>query len=278
MYYFLKNEKFNLEEYDFDIQCNPRFTRREHDVFSYFIKNFSMEKEFSEFNENKVKFDKKELKDIVNNIAKKVVYCYVFKNDTVISEFYFNIFDIVIFESKKVIYKFSNELRLSKKRGNFYSKINVMAFLQFRYTYTKEIFKLIVRQKERKGHMDYSLKEIKTLLNVDEKKYNRYFDLDNKVLNPTIKDIEYGEIGLWFEKIKNNNLKTSRIIGVRINFVNIRYIELHKDINDILKLNAEYIDDFTKAYEIIHAYRNLHTSEETISYVKNNLETIFKDS
>lgn len=28
MYYFLKNKDFNLGEYDFDIVCTPRFTKR----------------------------------------------------------------------------------------------------------------------------------------------------------------------------------------------------------------------------------------------------------
>lgn len=278
MYYFLKSENFNLEEYDFDIQCNPRFTKKEHDVFSKFVSNFRVDQDFSEFAEKELKMDKDEIQKTIHNLTKKTIYCCIFKENVEISKFYFNIFDIVVSEENKIIYKFSNELRLTKKKGSFYSRINVLAFLQFKYSYTKEIFKAILRPNKRKGYIEYTLDEIKELLEIAPDKYNRYYDLENKVFNPTIKDIEFGEINIWYEKIKNSNLKNSRITGVRIHFVNIYHVEVHRAVNEILKINADYIDDFTQAYEIIYSYRKIHTSKETIDYVKNNLETIFKNS
>ena len=47
MYYFLKNKDFNLEEYDFEIDCIPRFTKKEQDVLrkdqGLFFKTLSSE-------------------------------------------------------------------------------------------------------------------------------------------------------------------------------------------------------------------------------------------
>jgi len=150
-----------------------------------------------------------------------------------------------------------------------------MAFLQFRYSYTKEIFKLTIKQNKRKGYMDFSLKEMKKILNISDNNYNRYYDLENKVLNPIIKDIECGEIGIWFEKIKKNDLKTSRVTGIRIHYSNLYHIEVHRDTNEILKTFASYIEDFTEAYELVYSYRKLKTFKETSDYVKNNLPDIF---
>lgn len=276
MYYFLKNKDFNLGEYDFDIVCTPRFTKKEQMVFDCFVNSFDINKEFCEFNEDKLKMTENEIQKEIHNLSKKTIYCRIFKENIEISKFYFNIFDIVVIESGKVIYKFSNELRLTKKKGNFYSRINVMAFLQFKYGYTKEIFKMILRENKRKGYIEFTLSQIKEILNIDADTYNRYYDLENKVFNPTIKDIEYGEIGLWFEKIKKNNSKTSRVTGVKIHYSNLYHIEVHRDTNEILKEFASHIEDFTEAYEIIYDYRKIYTFEETINYVKDNLEKIFK--
>ena len=276
MYYFLKNKDFNLQEYDFDIVCTPRFTKKDQSVFDFFVKNFDVNNEFSEFPAEKLKMTEDELEKELHNLAKKTIFCRIFKEDMEISKFYFNIFDIVVVESGKIVYRFSNEIRLTKKKGSFYSRINVLAFLQFKYSYTKEIFKVILRKNQRKSYVDYTIPELKKLLNIDENTYNRYYDLENKVLNLTIKDIEYGEIGLWYEKIKKNDNKTSRVTGVRIHYSNLYHIEVHRDTNQILKEFSSYIEDFTDAYEIVSSYRKIYTMEETFRYIRDNLPNIFK--
>lgn len=276
MYYFLKNKDFNLGEYDFDIVCTPRFTKKDQSVFDFFVNNFDIDKDFSEFPKDKLKLKESELEKELHDLSKKTIFCRIFKENVEISKFYFNIFDIIVVESDKVIYKFSNEIRLTKKRGNFYSRINVLAFLQFKYTYTKEIFKVILRENKRKSYIEYDIKDFKKLLHIDEDTYSRYYDLENKVLNPTIKDIEYGEISLWFEKVKRNDNKTSRVTSVRIHYSNLYHIAVHRDTNEILKEFASYIEDFTEAYDIVCDYRKIRNFQETYDYVKNNLPDIFK--
>lgn len=276
MYYFLKNRDFNLGEYDFDIVCTPRFTKKDQSVFDFFVNNFDINKDFSEFPKDKLKLKESELEKELHDLSKKTIFCRIFKENVEISKFYFNIFDIIVVESEKVVYRFSNEIRLTKKRGNFYSRINVLAFLQFKYTYTKEIFKVILRENKRKSYIEYDIKDFKKLLHIDEGTYSRYYDLENKVLNPTIKDIEYGQISLWFEKIKRNENKTSRVTAVRIHYSNLYHIAVHRDTNEILKEFATYIEDFTEAYDIVCDYRKIYNFQETYEYIKSNLPDIFK--
>ena len=278
MYYFLKNKDFNLEVYDFSIDCSPRFTKKEQDVFDCFVANFNYQDEYSEFDESQLKMDENEIQKIIFSLMKKTIYCHVFKDNIEITKLYFNIFDVVVIEENKIIYKFSDEIRATKRRGNFYSRINVLAFLQFRYSYTRELFKLILRGNRRQGYMVYSLKEIKDLLKIDKEKYHRYYDLENKVFNPTMKDIEYGVVGLWFEKIKKNNVNTSRVTGVRIHFTNIYHVQVHRDTNEVLKAFSEHIEDFAQAYDVVSGYRKLYTLSETMFYVQENLDTIFKSN
>lgn len=275
MYYFLKEENFNLEEYGFDIDVSPRFTKREHEILDCFFKFFNVEEEFSEFPQKMMDIHAEELEKVIYNLSKKVVVCRIYKENQKISKFFFNIFDIVVFEESKVIYKFSNEIRLCEKRGNFYSRINVTAFLRFKHSYTKDIFKVIQRENKRKGYVEYSMAEVKELLGIKGDKYTRYYDLERKVFNPTIKDAEFAEVNLWYEKIKNSDSKNSRVVGVRIHYTNMYRIEIHRDTNDLLKRYVDYIEDFTSAYKLIYNYRKIHPLEKTIEHIQSDVEGFF---
>ena len=274
MYYFLKNKNFNLENYDFDISCNPRLTLKEHDFFNTLVENYSMDKDFSEAKIKNLKYSEKELKKLIENINKKSIFCQIFQESTTISSFYFNIFDIVAIEDNKLIYKFSKEIFLSYKRGNFYNRINILAFLRFKLYHTKHILKVISRENTSHGYIEYSLEEFKKLLNISTDKYLRYYDFEQKILKPLTKDIELAHMHINFEKIKNDKQKTSRIIGVRLNYTNSYHVELHKSTNRILKEFAENINDFAKAYEIVYDYRKIHSEEDTSNYIKENLKIL----
>ena len=90
MYYFLKNKDFNLEVYDFSIDCSPRFTKKEQDVFDCFVANFNYQDEYSEFDESQLKMDENEIQKIIFSLMKKTIYCNVFKDNIEITKLFFN--------------------------------------------------------------------------------------------------------------------------------------------------------------------------------------------
>lgn len=275
MYYFLKNKDFNLEEYDFNVKCYPRLTIKEHELLDILLSSYSFSDKFSEIEIAKLKYSYQDLHKMIANINRKSIFCQIFKNNIIISEFYFNIFNIAVFEQNKIIYKFSKEISLTEERGNFYSRINILAFLRFKLSYTQYIFKVILKVNKRQASIDYSLEDFKDLLHISKDKYTRYYDLEQKILNPIIRDMELtNNIVVFFDKIKNNNKKTSRIIGIRLNFIDVYHSEIHNSTNSILKKFAERINDFSKAYEIIYDYRKIHTEEETISYIEEKIKKL----
>lgn len=274
MYYFLKNKDFNLEEYDFGINCSPRLTIKEHEFFNKLIEKYSSDKDFSEIETKNLKYSERELKQLIESINKKSIFCQIFQGNKTISSFYFNIFDIVAIEDNMLIYKFSKEIVLSHKRGNFYNRINMLAFLRFKLQHTKHILKVISRENKGHGYLEYSIEEFKKLLNISEDKYLRYYDFEQKILKPLAKDIELAHMLIDFEKIKNDKQKTSRIIGIRLNYTNSYHVEIHKSTNTILKKFAKDINDFAKAYELIYDYRKIHSEEATINYITENLKTL----
>ena len=274
MYYFLKNKNFNLEQYDFDVSCHPRLTLREHALFDELIGNNSFENDFSVIELSKLKYSNKDIYATIQSLSKKFIFCQVTHKEEEISRFYFSIFDIVVFEKNKIIYKFSKEINMVNGTGNFFSRISLISFLRFKMPYTKYIFNLVLKKNKCQGTFDYSLNDFKKLINISSEKYLRYYDLEQKILNPLIKDIKIANIIISFDKIKKDDSKTSKISGIRLNFINIYHSEIHKSTNSILRRFAENINDFSKAYQVIYDYRKIYNETETITYLNENFKSL----
>jgi len=211
------------------------------------------------------------------NLLKKTVYCHVFIGKKEKIEIYFKLFDYIIIENEKLIYKFSKEIRDSKKLGNFYTRINLRGFLKFKISYTKEIYKIIAKNNNKKDVLEYSLDEFKKILKIDGELYKRYYNFENKVLNPIKKDIEIADVILWFEKIKNNESKNSKVVGIKIHYINSPISKLHKETNEIMKKFHEHIEDYARTYELIYQFKKYNSVEDTLKYIENNYSYIFKE-
>lgn len=276
MYYFLKKEKFNLEKHDFDVQCVPRFTKKECEVFDILIRNYKPEASLSELDIKKIKYPIKETSNIIDSLNKKSILLHVYDSTVDISILNFSIFDLAVFENSKIIYTFTKGIKLAYKNGNIFSRIDILSFLRFDKNYTRDVFKMIIRDNKRKGSVKLSLDDFKNKLGIKSNRYTRYYDFERKVLNPIINDIERANIILNFEKIKNSDAKTSRIIGIKINYTDLYHLEIHRDINDLLKKYAHFINDFTRAYESIYDYRKIKSYEDTVDYIEKNKNKLFK--
>lgn len=277
MNYFFKTNDFNLEHNDFDIECIPKFTKKEHDLFIFLLKNYNDKEEYSGIDKNSIKINQEEIKKNVLGLIKKIVHCYVYENNKNMIELYFNLFEFIIIEEEQIIYKFSNEIRNSRKLGNFYTRINLQGILKFKYSYTKDIYKIISKRNNKKDFIEYSLDEFKNILKIKEPNYNRYYNLENKVLNPIVKDIESADVILWFEKIKNSSAKTSRVTGVKMHYINGPISKIHKETNEIMRMYNNDIKDYARTYELIYNYKKFNTFEDTLKYIDKNHEDIFKE-
>lgn len=275
MSYFFKTNDFNLEHYDFDINCSPQFTKKEQEFFQFLLKDYDFKSKYSEKDLILNKYKVESIKKLIPNLLKKVVHCYIINEKNEKFEICFNLFDYVIFEGSKIIYNFSNEIKNSKNLGNFFARINIVAILQFKSTYTKHLFKAIISSHKKKETMKYSIEEFKELLGIKSDQYNRYYNFENKVLNPIIKDLEKSEITLWFEKIKNTPAKTSRVVGIKIHYKNQQMSRLHKDTNTLIRNYSDKIKDFAAAYEKIYNYKKYNSFEDTQNYIEENKEYIF---
>ncbi len=281
MYYFLKKENFNLDKYDFDVNITPRLTKRELDILAIFLEKFKVEENYTEveFDSKLFKEDKEKLKKTINNINKKAISIYIYEDGAELTSIYFNIFDIVVFEGNKIIYKLSEELRLSYDLGNFFSRIRILTIIQFKSTYSYRFFKLISRTLSPKKEwiLKFSMDELRDKLGLEDGIYTRFYDFENKVLKPVIKDVESFSPHIYYKKIYSKKGKGSKIIGVELHIINAYHMVVNSDTNMLIKEFNDYIDDFAIAYNNIYSYRKLHDLEDTRSYIKANLDNISKD-
>lgn len=272
MYYFLKNKDFDLENYDFDIEYLPRFTKKEKEILLLLLKNHNNQEEYSVLKLSGHGFEN--IEKTLTSLMKKIIYCNISKKKEKISSLYFQIFEFIILENKEIVYKFSNEILKANKEGNFYSRIHLLGFLKFRHEYTGELFKVILKQLKKEGTLTYPLDDFKKLLKIDALNYERYYNFEQKVLKPIAKDMEEAGVILYFKKIKNSLAKTSRINAIEIHYKNFTISQLHKDTNEIIRKYSNIIEDFAKAYEIIYNYRKFNSMEATLKYIEENKESL----
>ena len=277
MNYFFRTNDFNLKNSDFDIECIPRFTKKEHEFFITLLENSDESTEYNEIDIKNLKINLSNMSKSILNLLKKTIYCYVFIEKKEKVEIYFKPFDYIIIENEKLIYKFSKEIRESKKLGNFYTRINLSGILKFKVSYTKEIYKIIAKNNNKKDVLEYSLDELKKILKIESDLYKRYYNFENKVLNLIKKDIEIADVILWFEKIKNNQSRNSKVIGVKIHYINSPIGKLHKETNEIMKKFHEDIEDYARTYELIYQFKKYNSMEDTLKYIENNYFYIFKE-
>ena len=279
MYYFLKKEDFHIEKYDFDIDISPRLTKKEQEILNLFLTCFDLEKEYSEFvfNFKPLNLTIKEFKKHIYSMNKKVISVSIYEGEKELTSLYFNLFDIVVFQEDKVIYKLSEELRLAHNYGNFFNRFNILAILRFKSIYSYNLFKLFLKNISPKKEFEFELNlfDLKKILNIPENKYKRFYDFEAKVLKPILKDLELFTPHIYIEKIKSQKGKGSKITGIKFHAINPFHIEVSKDTNLLLKEFTGYIEDFSIAYENVYSYRKTHSLLDTRNYILQNIDTVF---
>ncbi|MCS5421357.1 MULTISPECIES: replication initiation protein [Psychrilyobacter] len=279
MYYFLKKQDFNLEKYDFDIDISPRLTKKEQEILNLFLTYFDLEKEYSEFIFDFKVFNLtiEELKKYIYSMNKKVISASIYKGEKELTSLYFSIFNIVVFQENKVIYKLSEELRLAHNYGNFFNRFNILAILRFKSMYSYNLFKLFIKNVSPKKEFEFELNliDFKKVLNIPEDKYKRFYDFEAKVLKPVLRDLELVTPHIYIEKIKSQKGKGSKITGIKFHAINPFHIEVNKDTNLLLKEFTDYIEDFSIAYENVYSYRKTHSLLDTRNYILQNTDSIF---
>jgi len=121
------------------------------------------------------------------------------------------------------------------------------------------------------GFIEFSLKEFKELLEISNS-YDRFYDFSKKVLDPIMDDLNtFSEYQVCYSKLKNSEGASSKIVGIKINYVNKKIKEFRKLSNELLTIIKDKVENFDVIYSIIFETIKLHG----YSYVNENIKFVY---
>lgn len=272
MYYFLKKSNFDLENSDIKIEITKKLTKKEKEVLKKLQKKYEKDSQYTKLN---LKVFDDNFKEIIKELSKKIISVCIYKKGKIVSEFFTNIFDLCVFENDMLIYQFSTAIKETFTVGNIFSRLSILEFLMLDSEYTKEIFKILIKENKAKGEVEFELNELKKIFGIGEHEYQRYYDFERKVLRKILKELNAEDSYISFEKIKDNSNLNSKIKGVKLKYRIIYYVELERDTNKLLKEFASNIENFKEAYVIIAQLIKEKGFDETRVYIEKNKKELF---
>ncbi len=114
-----------------------------------------------------------------------------------------------------------------------------------------------------------TLQQLKYIMDINENKYERFFDFEKLILKPSIKEIEkYTTLKVTYSKLKQNNQKNEKVIGILFSIKDISNEILDKKLKKISKL----IQAYCKNYDIIIKFIQKELDKKTFSYILENTQ------
>lgn len=149
---------------------------------------------------------------------------------TIISSFYI--------DEDFISFTLSQEFYSSFNRNSFFNKLNLNYILNFRERYTHLLYQKFILA----GNNEFviEVEKLKSIFNLKDKNYTRFFDFEKNILFPIIDDInENSNLKVNYEKIRSSEHKNSKILKLKF-IINFNF-ESNFDINYFFKLIKEKI-------------------------------------
>lgn len=184
----------------------------------------------------------------------------------------FPIINSYFIKNQSIFMTLSEELKESYEHNNFFGLLNIRGLLLFEYQHSNTLFLYILNsiKEESEGYISFTLEDFKKLLDI-ENLYERFYDLERKVLIPVIEDLnKYSNYLINYQKEKKSDSKTSKITNIKIHYINRNLKEIKNQTNFLLSLGKNNINDFSYLYEIIYSSLKVHGYDyvyKTLSFV-----------
>lgn len=271
---FLKNNQ-NLK---LEIKYYKKFSKNDHLFKQYLIKNiYSMKQNtFTILQDDILQILKlphgETFDDFLNKFFMKKIYL---KYD-IYSEDHYSILGISpILGFSKLNNTFTITLNdtffnIILENEEIWKKLQIRTLLSFSNTSIQNIFLLLKTNKI----LNLSLEELKNIFNI-ENSYERFFDLEKKIILPTINEIENTtSLKIKYQKIKKSSSINSKVTNIQFSIINTEASEL------LLKKIIKYSSNiplikklFFKYFEIYDFNDISENIEYTIAHYKNDFDS-----
>lgn len=147
---------------------------------------------------------------------------------------------------------------ITLEKDPYWKKLNLKTLLSFSNISIQNMYLLLIANK----NLVLTLQEIKEIFEV-ENSYERFFDLEKKIILPTILEIENTtSLKIIYEKIKKSPSKNSKIEKIKLSIIDSRVYEL------LLKKITKHSNNLPLIKKLFYKYANIYPLE----YLTNNIE------
>lgn len=144
------------------------------------------------------------------------------------------------------------------EKDYFFKKLNLKILLSFSNIPIQKMYLLLSTNK----NLILTLQEIKEIFGI-ENSYERFYDLEKKIILPTILEIENTtSLKIFYEKIKKSRYKNSKIEGIKLSAIDFRISEI------LLKKIIKYANNLSLIKKLFYKYADIYPME----YLTKNIE------
>ena len=266
---------FELLGRDIKIDFTKHLTKKDKELFRHInlqkYNHIPLLKFFQIYSLN----DKEEVIKFLNNLINKNIIISsketnYFTCISIIQSYYIN---------NNIIYLvFSDEITSSFKKGSFFDRLGLRNILFLEEKFSYRLYQYIYNNREDSIYI--SIEELREILEIGDS-YKRFYDIEKNLLIPILEDIKNnGEIELNYQKIKNGEHKSAKILGITINRVISQKIDSTNNssqfIDGLMAKLGNNIKNFSEIYSLfvknIAEYGEDFVKEK-VDYVLKNFDT-----
>lgn len=206
---------------------------------------------------------------VLNKFVHKYIEYSFVQNESqeIIIGGFFPIISSVKYTEDEVLLTLAEEIIESYKVNSIFNKVHLNTLIRFKLSSSMKLYQELIKYIDVYSSFEISLEKIKELFQMTDS-YGRFYDFEKNILSLAIDEINtFSEYHIDYEKIKNGDGKTNRIISLKFFFYNKHVEEIQKNANELMSLIKEKVNNFDL---ILSAIQN-HLESFDYKYVKDNL-------
>lgn len=188
----------------------------------------------------------------------------------------FNIISSFYVGEKEVILFPPYEILNSVDRESIFYEMHFHSYTRFKERHSFKFFPHILRH-VKNSYFDFSLDEMKEILEVEDNYYERFYDFEKNVLIPLMKDINKSTfLSIKYEKVKKGSGITSKIQYLRFHLIDeegVRSVETTNEILNRIKDRVGNLSHMTHVIEEASKRYSVENLEKKIRWAEENFES-----
>ena len=270
------SDKFSLFNFeligkDIKIDFTKHLTRKDKELFQYIklqkYNHISLLKFYEIYSLN----EKDDVIKFLNNLMTKNITISSKENNyfttiSIIQSYYIN--------NAMIYLVFSDEITSSFKKGSFFDKLGLRNILFLEEKFSYRLYQYIYNNRENTLYIP--IETLRDILEIEDS-YKRFYDIEKNLLIPIIEDIrKNGEIELEYQKVKNGEHKSAKILGITLLRKNLSPVSKSDETSLIIDGLMIRLGNKIKNFSEIYALLMKNLAEYGEEYIKEKVDYVLK--